>query len=324
MVMQKIKPGLILDNNYEIKKTVAKGAMGAVFKAEKTDTKEMVALKVPLPGFDQELSSMQRFQQAEKIQFFLNHPNIVKAYIPTHEKSFPYVIMEYVDGPSLEYLINQNRRLTIEDATNYTIQMCNALDYLRQKSVIHHDIKPSNIVINLQKQLKLTDFGISFCQGMEAEIWASLVSIGGTLAYMAPEKIRDHALNDYRSDIYSLGVLMYHMFTGKLPFNGTTEEVIGAQITQNFISPSVLNPSIPPTIERIIIKAMSPTPNERYQDVNIIKNELEKAVSLSSRKTKSIKMTIIPDIGIPIWILYVILGATILGAIVMIIYVNLH
>ncbi|MDD5131923.1 MAG: serine/threonine-protein kinase [bacterium] len=322
--MQKIKPGYILDNKYEIKKTVAKGAMGAVFKAEAIDTKEMVALKVPLPGFDQGLSSLQRFQQAEKIQFFLNHPNIVKAYKPNYEKGFPYVIMEYVDGPSLEYLINQNRRLTIEDATNYTIQMCNALDYLRQKNVIHHDIKPSNIVINMQKQLKLTDFGISFCQGMEAEIWASLVSIGGTLAYMAPEKIRDHALNDYRSDIYSLGVLMYHMFTGKMPFNGTTEEVIGAQITQNFISPSVLNPSITPAIERVILKAMSPTPNERYQDVSMIKNDLEKAVAMSSRKAKSIKMTLLPEIGIPIWILYVILGIIILSAVIMIVYVNLH
>ncbi len=129
--MLKIKPGYILDNKYEIKKIVAKGAMGAVFKAEVTDTKEVVALKVPLPGFDQELSSLQRFQQAEKIQCILAHPNIVKAFKPQHEKSFPYVIMEYVDGPSMEYLISQSRRLSIEDATNYTIQMCSVLDYLQ-------------------------------------------------------------------------------------------------------------------------------------------------------------------------------------------------
>ncbi|GEM_PF-2239037 len=322
--MQNIKPGQILDNRYEIKRNIAKGAMGAVVKAEKVDTKEIVAIKFALPGFEQGISSQQRFQQAEKIQFFLDHPNIVKAYKPEHEKSFPYVIMEYVDGPSLEYLINKNRRLSIEDATNYTIQMCNALDYLRQKNVVHHDIKPSNIVIDMQKQLKLTDFGISFCQGMEAEIWASLVSIGGTLAYMAPEKIRDHALNDYRSDIYSLGVLMYHMFTGKLPFNGSTEEVIGAQITQNFISPSVLNPSISPAIERIILKAMSPTPNDRYHDVNIIKNELEEAVSMSARKAKSVKMTMIPEAGIPIWTLYVLLIIIFLAVIGRIIYINLY
>ncbi len=322
--MHKIKPGYVLDNKYEIKKIVAKGNMGAVFKAAVIATGEMVVLKVPLPGFDQELSSLQRFQQTEKIQLFLNHPNIVKAYKPEHEKSFPYVIMEYVDGPSLEYLINQHRRLSIEDAVTYTIQMCGVLDYLQQKKVIHHDIKPSNIIVNMQKQLKLTDFGISFCQGMEAEIWASLMSIGGTLAYMAPEKIRDHSLNDYRSDIYSLGVLMYHMFTGKLPFNGTTEEVIGAQITQNFLSPSVLNPQIPPAIERIILKAMSPTPNERYQDVMIIKEDLEKAISMSSRKAKPLKFTILPEMGIPIWILYAILGTIILAALGMIIYVNMY
>lgn len=321
--MQKIKPGSILDK-YEIKKTVAKGAMGAVFKAEIIDTKEIVALKVPLPGFDQELSSLQRFQQAEKIQCILGHPNIVKAFKPLHEKSSPYMIMEYVDGPSLEYLINQNRRLSIEDAASYTIQMCSVLDYLRQKNVIHHDIKPSNIVINMQKQLKLTDFGIAFCKGLEAEIWASLVSIGGTLAYMAPEKIRDHALNDYRSDIYSLGVLMYHMFTGKLPFNGSTEEVIGAQITQNFLSPSVLNPQITPSIERVILKAMSPNPNERYQDVRALKEDLEKAISMSLRKARPSKWTLIPEIGIPIWILYAILGVVILAAVIMIIYVNLY
>ncbi len=322
--MEKIKPGFILDNKYEIKRVIAKGAMGAVFKAETVDTKEVFALKVPLPGFDQGLSSMQRFKQAEKIQFFLDHPNIVKAYKPEHTKSLPYVIMEYVDGPSLEYLINHNRRLTIEDAVNYSVQMCNALNYLRQKNVVHHDIKPSNICIDAQKNLKLTDFGISFCQGMEAEIWASLVSIGGTLAYMAPEKIRDHALNDYRSDIYSLGVLMYHMFTGKLPFNGTTEEVIGAQITQNFVSPSVLNPSIPPAIERIILKAMAPTPNERYQEVMQIKNELEEAVSMSARKAKSTKMSIIPEAGIPMWILYLLLIIIILAVIGRIMYVNLY
>ncbi|MBI5555693.1 MAG: serine/threonine protein kinase [Elusimicrobia bacterium] len=322
--MQKIKPGYILDNKYEIKEIIAKGAMGAVYKAEVKQTKEIVALKVPLPEFDRDLSSLQRFRQSEKIQFILAHPNIVKAFKPQHEKSSPYLVMEYINGPSLEYLINHNRRLSLEDATNYTIQMCGVIDYLQQNKVIHHDIKPSNIVVNSQKQLKLTDFGIAFCQSMEAEIWASLVSIGGTLAYMAPEKIRDHALNDYRSDIYSLGVLMYHMFTGKLPFNGSTEEVIGAQITQNFLSPSVLNPQITPTIERVILKAMEPNPNERYQHVMIIKEDLERAISMSARKSKPLKITLIPERGIPIWILYVILGAVILAATSMIIYVNLH
>jgi len=231
--------------------------------------------------------------------------------------------MEYVDGPSLQYLIEKNRRLTSEDAVNYTMQMCDALEYLRQKTVIHHDIKPSNIIISQDKQVKLTDFGISFSEGLQGEVWASLVAVGGTPAYLAPEKVRDHSVNDYRSDIYSLGVLMYHMFTGKLPFNGSLDEIIGAQITQNFISPSVLNPQIPPAIERIILKALAPNPKDRYQDVTSLKYDLENAMTLA-QKTKPAKFSFKLEFGIPLWILYLILGIVILLGVGITVYVQMN
>jgi serine/threonine-protein kinase len=229
--------------------------------------------------------------------------------------------MEYVDGPSLQYLIEKNRRLSIDDAISYSIQMCNALDYLRQKNTVHHDIKPSNIVISMDKQVKLTDFGIAYSEGFEGEIWASLVAVGGTPAYLAPEKIKNHSVNDFRSDIYSLGVLMYNMFTGKLPFNGSLDEIIGAQITQNFISPSVLNPQISPAIERIILKAMAPSPNERYQDATSLKYDLEKAMTMAQNKPP--KFSLKAEFGIPLWILYLILGIVIAVTLTVTIYVQM-
>ena len=323
-ILGKIKPGYLLDGKYLIKKIVARGAMGAVYKAEVIGTREIVSIKVPLPGFDEETRSRQRFQQAEKIGYQLNHPNIVKVQIPKHEKSFPYVIMEYVDGPSLQYLIEQHRRLSIEDAVNYTVQMCNALDYMRQQNIIHHDIKPSNIIISQEKQLKLTDFGISFSEDLQAEIWASLCSVGGTPAFMAPEKIRSHSVTDYRSDIYSLGILMYNMFTGKLPFTGSVDEIITAQVANDFISPSVLNPQIPPAIEKIILKAMAPNPNERYQDAMSIKYDLEKAMTMGGRAVKIPKVSLPSQFHIPLWVLYIILAAVILTTICVTIYVQMY
>lgn len=305
-----MKPGAIIDNKYLIVKVVAKGAMGGVFKAKTTDIQQIVALKIPLEGYDKELSSVQRFTQSEKIQSMLDHPNIVRAYIPQHQKSMLYLVMEYVDGPSLEYILSQRRRLEINETVDLSLQMCNVLQYLQGNGIVHHDLKPSNIIILDNRILKLTDFGISFCESLKTEIWASLVSVGGTPAFIAPEKVRDHAINDYRSDIYSLGVLMYVMATGRLPFSGSLEEIIGAQITQNFLSPSVLNPQIPPLLEKIILKCLSPQPKERYQNAAELREELE--------QMKMIKRKPLPKeqrekiYGLPLWIIYLLLGVILL------------
>lgn len=271
------KPGEIFDRKYLIKKLVAQGAMGSVYKAEDLETKKIVAIKIPHEGYDKDVISLQRFRQAEKIGYLLEHENIVKVYVTSQKnEEIPYCVMEYVDGPSLQNMIERYLRINIEDAVDYTIQICNALTYLRHEKVIHHDIKPANILVGENKIVKLTDFGIAFSKGLQAVIWASLVRVGGTPAYMAPEKVQDQAMDDYRSDIYSVGILMYHMITGKLPFSGSGVDIINNQLTNNFLYPSRLNQQISAPLEKIIIKAMSPNLPERYQYAAELKEDLLK------------------------------------------------
>lgn len=312
MTLNKVKPGFVIDNMYSILKVVAKGAMGGVFKAKTLTTQEIVAIKVPLEGYDKELSSVQRFAQSEKIQNMLDHPHIVKAYIPDHKKSMLYLIMEFVDGPSLEYMLSQRKRLEIQEVIDLSLQMCSVLQYLQEHGIVHHDIKPSNIIILDNKILKLTDFGISFSESLKTEIWASLCSVGGTPAYIAPEKVRDHAINDYRSDIFSLGVLMYLMSTGRLPFSGSLEEIIGAQITQNFLSPSVLNTRIHPVLEKIILRCLSPDPKDRYQTARELSSDLERAKMVRQKTYEKDAKEI--NYAIPIWLIYFLLAAVLVLA----------
>lgn len=288
--MWQIKPGQVFDGRYNIKKIIAQGAMGCVYKADDPATGKIVAIKIPHEGYDKDVISLQRFRQAEKIGHLLEHENIVKVYIASDKSSrIPYCVMEFIDGPSLQNLIERYLRINIEDAVNYSLQMCNALAYLRLKNIIHHDIKPANILIGENKIAKLTDFGISFSQDLKLEIWASLVRVGGTPAYMAPEKVQDQSMDDYRSDIYSLGILMYHMMTGKLPFTGTSVEIINNQLTNNFLLPSYLNPEISSRMEKIITKAMAPNPVDRYQYVAELREDLLKVGTINGNVSKQIK-----------------------------------
>ncbi|MBI5555877.1 MAG: serine/threonine protein kinase [Elusimicrobia bacterium] len=272
--MLSVKPGEVLDN-YKIKKIIAQGAMGSVYKAQDMATGKIVALKIPNEGYDKDLISLQRFRQAEKIGYLLEHENIVKVYNPSRKDSrIPYCTMEYIEGHSLQYEIQRLLRIEVETAIRYTLQMCNVLIYLRHKEIIHHDIKPANILLGENKIIKLTDFGISWSKDLQADTWASLVRVGGTPAYMAPEKVKDHAMDDYRSDIYSVGILMYHLMTGKLPFSGSSTEIINNQLTNNFIPPAKLNPRISSPVEKIIVKAMAFDPVARFQYAAELKENL--------------------------------------------------
>ncbi len=274
--MNKFKPGYIIDGQYKIVSIIGCGGMSYVYRAERLSDGEIIAVKVPLPEFAEKLSSSQRFKRAEKIGEIINHPNIVKVFGHEGQKSFPYMLMEYVNGPSLNKIITNKCPLPLSQMFKITVQICDALEFIHRKGIIHHDIKPDNIMLTKGDDVKILDFGLAYVEDLKEEVWADLISVGGTPIYMAPEQLR--GINDARSDLYSLGIIMYEMATGKLPFRGDIMEVRNGHLNQVPVNPRVFNPQIPVVLEKVILKAMEKDPGKRYQNAFEMRFEIRRDI----------------------------------------------
>lgn len=282
--MDKLKPGYVIDGKYKILSVIARGGMSYVYRAQRLSDKRVIAVKVPLPGFEERLSSVQRFNRAERIGQIIKHPNIVGVFNHEGQKSFHYMLMEYVNGPSLHKMIQYKGPLPLSRILKIAIQICDALEFIHLREIIHHDIKPSNIMLTKGDDVKILDFGLAYAEELKEEVWADLISVGGTPVYMAPEQLQ--GINDVRSDLYSLGIMMYEMATKKLPFRGDIQEVRNAHLTQTAISPRVFNPQIPVELERIIIKAMVKKPGDRYQNAFDMRRDMLNLMSGKKQEKK--------------------------------------
>jgi len=279
--------GSVLDDRFEITDVIAKSGMASLFKANDRKTGAAVAIKVPLLQIESDPAGFDRFRREEEIGLQLNHPYILK-FIPVEKKGRPYLVMEYLEGQTLSELLRSVKPLPEPDAVKIASRICEALDYLHKNGVIHRDLKPQNIMLCNDGSLRIMDFGIARSQGARRLTFVGFTPTMGTPDYMAPEQVRG-SRGDERTDIYSLGAILYEMVTGEPPFGGDSAYVImNARVTGDPAAPRKLNSKLTPVLEEIILHAMERDPKRRFQSAAEMKRELDnyEVVEITNRCTR--------------------------------------
>ena len=286
-VTNEVEVGQVLDDRFEIVESVHRSAMSTVFKAIDRKTGEAVALKVPLMNLEADPAFYSRFEREEEIGKALNHPGILKI-IPVEQKSRPYIVMEFVKGQTLERLLQTVGILPISDTLKIAGRVCDALEYMHHHGVIHRDLKPSNIMLCDDGTLRIMDFGIAKTEAMRRITFGGFSPTMGTPDYMAPEQIKGKR-GDQRTDIYSLGAILYEMLTGQVPFQGpNVYAVMNSRLVGDPPAPRKLNPEISPQVEEIVLHAMERDPFKRYHSAAAMKAELDapETVHLTHRASR--------------------------------------
>lgn len=248
---------------YEIIKELGRGAMGLVYQAHDPEIDRLLALKVLREDRLTSAAFLQRFLKEARAIGRLSHPRIVTVYDVGQDHGTIYIAMELLQGEPLNAL-GEKRKFSPEEIINLGIQVGETLDYAHQKGIVHRDIKPSNILVQPDGQIKITDFGIAHIEDPEASIQTQAGEILGTPAYMSPEQVMGRPA-DGRSDLFSLGIILYELSTGKRPFGGPNLAAIFQSITQDSPPPpSELNPAIPQRLSQVIMRCLGKNPDARY------------------------------------------------------------
>lgn len=259
---------------YKIVEEVGKGAMGVVYQAHDPQIDRMVALKVLRQDRVSSEDLVQRFLKEAKAIGRLSHPNIVTVFDVGHDHGTIYIAMEFLEGTPLNEVIKEGK-LPLEKIVDLGVQMAQAVDYAHEKGIVHRDIKPTNIILKPDGQLKITDFGIARIEDPSATQQTQAGEILGTPVYMSPEQVMGKTV-DGRSDLYSLGVILYELGTGTRPFAGNNLAAIFRAITQDEATdPSILEPSMPARLSQLILKSLNKTPEERFQTGKAMSQALE-------------------------------------------------
>lgn len=283
--MGEFLPGDILGGRYEIIEQIGIGGMAEVFKAKCLKLNRFVAIKVLKPEFRNDPEFVESFNIESQATASLSHKNIVSVYdIGKEKKDISYIVMEYVDGITLKQYIDKNQPLSWQESVDFAMQICSALEHAHSHHVIHKDIKPHNIMVTEDKVLKVMDFGIA--QAASSSTVKLSETTMGSVHYLSPEQARGGYV-DEKSDIYSLGVVLYEMLTGKVPFDASTPVSVALMHVENTAVPvTQVNPDIPDMVGRIVEKAMSKEQAKRYQSATEMLEDLHavtvKAESLNA------------------------------------------
>jgi len=262
--------------------------MGVVYKAHDPLIDRFVAIKtidLQKLGEKEKDEYKARFYQEAKAAGRLNHPNIITIHDLGRKGDVAYIAMELMQGPELQDIVAEDQRLSLVENLDVAFQVAEGLAYAHEHGVVHRDIKPSNIMVLRGKHVKIADFGIA---KMESSLWSTHTNkVIGTPLYLSPEQILSQPITP-RSDIFSFGIVLYQMITGKLPFFGENINAVWYQIiNEEPKKPSSLNPEIPEMLDRIVAKCLAKKPDERYQNANELASDLHscrKMLSLSDSK----------------------------------------
>lgn len=264
--------GKMLDDRYEIREIIGEGGMAIVYRALDHRLNRDVAVKIMRDEMAADEEFRRRFCTESHAVAMLSHPNIVAVYDVSHNDNVEYIVMELVDGITLKQYMERKGMIAWKEVVHFTKQISKALAHAHERGIIHRDIKPQNIMLLRDGTIKVGDFGIA---ALENEVYENNGEAIGSIHYIAPEQARGEC-PDARSDIYSLGVMMYEMLTGGLPFTGNTLGEIAVQhMNAKPVPPHEKNPEIPLELERITLKAMNAELSERYQSANALLSDLE-------------------------------------------------
>ena len=265
--------GKRLDGRYEIQEIIGVGGMAVVYKAYDNIDDRIVAVKILKEEFLANEEFRRRFKNESKAIAVLSHPNIVKVYDVSYGDRIQYIVMECVDGITLKEYIQQQGVINYKEAVFFVTQILRALQHAHDKGIVHRDIKPQNIMLLENGAIKVTDFGIARFSRSETRTMTD--STIGSVHYISPEQARGDITDD-KADIYSVGVMLYEMLTGKLPFESdNTVSVAIMQLQQDPVKPRDINHSIPVGLEQIVLKAMQKNVNDRYQSAAEMLLDLE-------------------------------------------------
>ena len=269
-----IKIGMMLGDRYEILEKVGTGGMSDVYKAKDQKLNRFVAVKVLKQEFSENTNFVSKFRVEAQAAASLMHPNIVNVYDVGEDAGVHYIVMELVEGITLKKYIEKKARLSVKEAVSIAIQACMGLEAAHNNHIIHRDIKPQNIIISKEGKVKVTDFGIA-----KAATSNTITSnVMGSVHYTSPEQARG-GYSDERSDIYSMGITLFEMLTGRVPFNGDTTVAIAIkQIQEPMPSPRDFVPEIPVSVEQIVLKCTQKSPDRRYQSVGALIEDLKKSL----------------------------------------------
>lgn len=271
--MTPLHPGDTLDH-YRIDSLAARSGMASIFRGTDLRTGQQVAIKVPHPEMESDPVFFERFHREQEIGARLDHPGVLKV-VADQDRSRVYMVTEWVEGRLLRQVLNEQRKFPVERAVRIALRILDALGYLHSHGVVHRDLKPENVMIDVEDRIKLIDFGIAASAGARRITFTKLSQTMGTPDYISPEQVKGKR-GDARSDLYALGVMLYEMLTGKVPFTGPNAFVImNDRLLNNPVPPREIDPEISPQLQEIIYRALERDPKNRYASAREFARDLE-------------------------------------------------
>ncbi len=272
MTAHELASGRTLDD-FTILEAIGHGAFSDVYLANDASGRRVV-LKIPHEAIIGDVNTFDRFRREMEIARTLDHPGIQRSYDAGGDRSRPYLVMDYVQGETLRSRLGREGQLPIEQAIDFACQLADAMAYAHQHGVFHRDLKPENVLVTPEARIVVTDFGVAFMAGARRLTWRWLTSAVGTPDYMAPEQIQGKR-GDARTDVYAMGVMLYEMLAGRVPWEGDNPlSVMSQHLSAPVPAVHQLNRDVPPPIEGIIRKALRKQPDERYQDAGAMRDDL--------------------------------------------------